>query len=70
MLLGNAGIRDERGPDIEKTKHRVLYGKRICNARMANHRGARTEAFGQIRNSEEFPLVFPVSAYRNCGWRF
>lgn len=50
---------DEPGLDIEKTKHRILYGERICDERMASHRGARMQAFGrgQIRESEERPIV-------------
>jgi len=53
MLLGDARTMDERGLDIEKTKHRVLYGKRICDERTANCREARMAAFGrgQIRKS-------------------
>ena len=37
MLLGDARDRDERGMDIEKTKHRVFYGKQIGDARTSNH---------------------------------
>jgi hypothetical protein len=47
MLLGDAGARDERGLDIEKTEHRVLDGERIRDERTANRRGARMEAFGR-----------------------
>jgi hypothetical protein len=58
-ILGDARTRDERGFDIEKTKHRLLHGDRICDERTANLRGARIEAFGrgQIRQSEERPLI-------------
>ena len=58
VLLGDARTMDEPGLDIEKTKHRVLDGERICDERTANHRGARMEAFGrgQIREPEECPL--------------
>ena len=61
MLLGDARTMDERGLDIEKTKHRALYGKRICDERTVNRRGARIEVFGrgQIRKSEERPLMQP-----------
>ena len=45
MLLGDAGAWDERGRDIEKTEHRVLNGKRICDERSANRQKARVEAF-------------------------
>ena len=38
MLLGDARAMDERGLDIEKTKHCVLYGKRIYDERTTNHR--------------------------------
>jgi hypothetical protein len=59
MLLEDARAVDERGLDIEKTKHRVLYGKRIYDERTANHRGAQMAAFGrgQIRESGERPLI-------------
>jgi len=68
MLLGDARTRDERGIDIEKTEHRVLYGERIRDERTANCRGARMEAFerGQIRESEERPLT-PSSTLRRPG---
>ena len=68
MLLGDARTWDERGLDIETTKHRVLYGKRICDERTANRRGARIEAFGrgQIRESEERPLVHKQPEHK---WR-
>jgi hypothetical protein len=50
---------DERGLDIEKTKHRFLHGERIRDERTANSRKARMEAFGrgQIRECEDRPLV-------------
>ena len=59
MLLGDARIRNERGLDIEKVKHSVLYGERICYERTANRRGVRVETFGrgQIRKSEERPVM-------------
>jgi len=50
---------DERGLDIEKTKNRVLYGKRIYDEITANHRGVQMAALGrgQIRESEQRPLT-------------
>jgi len=59
MLLGDARTWDERGFDIEKTKHCILYGERICDERTANRRGARMEAFGRgkTRKYEECPLM-------------
>jgi len=47
MLLGDARIWDERGFDIEKAKHCILYGERIGDERRANSREARMEIFGR-----------------------
>ena len=67
MLLGDAGARDERGLDIEKTEDCVLDGERIRDERTANRRGARIEAFGRglIRESEERPSITQDYIYHN-----